>query len=140
MKSYEVQILCEAISGELVSGEGSVVISGGVSTDTRTIGEGSLFVALEGERFDAHDFLAQAVDAGASGLVVSRVPEGFDAGETAVIKVPVSMGNAVDLYAKLAALTRSHPCSILVAIISTAMIASSTSSPSAMMSAPREMR
>jgi len=58
----------------------------------------------------------------------------------AVISVPVSIGNAVDLYAKLAALTRSQPCSIFDAIISTAIIASSTSRPNDMMSAPSDMR
>lgn len=42
-------------------------------TDTRTIAAGDLFVALVGERFDAHEFLRQAVASGASGLVVSRV-------------------------------------------------------------------
>jgi UDP-N-acetylmuramoyl-tripeptide--D-alanyl-D-alanine ligase len=44
-----------------------------VWTDTRTIAKGDLFVALVGERFDAHDFLGQAVASGAAGLVVSRV-------------------------------------------------------------------
>jgi UDP-N-acetylmuramoyl-tripeptide--D-alanyl-D-alanine ligase len=43
-----------------------------VWTDTRTIEQGDLFVALAGERFDAHDFLREAVAKGASGLVVSR--------------------------------------------------------------------
>lgn len=47
-----------------------------VWTDTRTIPEGALFVALRGERFDAHDFLAQAAERGARGAVVERVPEG----------------------------------------------------------------
>jgi UDP-N-acetylmuramoyl-tripeptide--D-alanyl-D-alanine ligase len=42
-----------------------------VWTDTRTIEPGDLFVALEGERFDAHDFLRDAVEKGAAGLVVS---------------------------------------------------------------------
>ncbi len=42
-----------------------------VGTDTRTIAAGTLFVALQGDRFDAHDFLHQAVIAGASALVVS---------------------------------------------------------------------
>jgi UDP-N-acetylmuramoyl-tripeptide--D-alanyl-D-alanine ligase len=45
---------------------------GRVWTDTRTIEPGDLFVALAGERFDAHEFLAEAVAKGASGLVVSR--------------------------------------------------------------------
>ena len=41
-----------------------------VSTDTRNIPPGALFVALRGERFDAHDFLAQAVEQGAAAVVV----------------------------------------------------------------------
>jgi len=44
----------------------------GVSTDTRTVGPGDLFVALAGERFDAHDFLAEAAAKGAAAVVVSR--------------------------------------------------------------------
>jgi UDP-N-acetylmuramoyl-tripeptide--D-alanyl-D-alanine ligase len=41
-----------------------------VSTDTRTIEKGALFVALKGERFDGHDHLAMAAEAGATGAVV----------------------------------------------------------------------
>lgn len=43
-----------------------------VNTDTRSIQSGDLFVALKGERFDAHDFAPQAVAAGAVALVVDR--------------------------------------------------------------------
>lgn len=43
----------------------------GVCTDTRALTPGCLFVALKGERFDAHDFLEQAIAGGAAGLVVS---------------------------------------------------------------------
>ncbi|MDF5484529.1 Mur ligase domain-containing protein, partial [Vibrio parahaemolyticus] len=43
-----------------------------VSTDTRTIDRGALFVALVGERFDAHNFCQQAVDAGAGALLVEK--------------------------------------------------------------------
>jgi UDP-N-acetylmuramoyl-tripeptide--D-alanyl-D-alanine ligase len=42
-----------------------------VSTDTRTITQGDLFVALKGENHDAHDHLADAVAKGAAALVVS---------------------------------------------------------------------
>ncbi|MBK8249033.1 MAG: UDP-N-acetylmuramoyl-tripeptide--D-alanyl-D-alanine ligase [Gemmatimonadetes bacterium] len=42
-----------------------------VSTDTRSLGAGDLFVALVGERFDGHAFVDQAVEAGAAALVVS---------------------------------------------------------------------
>ena len=47
-------------------------VFGRVWTDTRTIEPGDLFVALVGERLDAHDFLVEAVAKGASGLVVSK--------------------------------------------------------------------
>lgn len=43
-----------------------------ITTDSRALKPGDLFVALVGERFDAHDFLAQAREAGAIGAVVSR--------------------------------------------------------------------
>ncbi len=43
-----------------------------VSTDTRSIEQGDLFVALRGENFDAHDFLADAVRKGAAALVVAN--------------------------------------------------------------------
>ncbi len=45
----------------------------GVSTDTRTLQAGSLFVALKGERFDGHAFIPQALEQGAS-LVISEIP------------------------------------------------------------------
>jgi UDP-N-acetylmuramoyl-tripeptide--D-alanyl-D-alanine ligase len=48
----------------------------GVSTDTRSLPDGALFVALRGENFDGHDFLARAAESGARGAVVERVPEG----------------------------------------------------------------
>jgi UDP-N-acetylmuramoyl-tripeptide--D-alanyl-D-alanine ligase len=44
----------------------------GVSTDTRQLAPGELFVALAGERFDAHTFLGQARDKGAGAAVVRR--------------------------------------------------------------------
>jgi UDP-N-acetylmuramoyl-tripeptide--D-alanyl-D-alanine ligase len=47
-----------------------------VSTDTRTLEKGALFVALRGSEHDAHDFLDQALEKGASALLVSRVLEG----------------------------------------------------------------
>ena len=48
-----------------------------VCTDTRALRAGDLFVALKGERFDAHDFLPQLRAGQVAGVVVERVPEGF---------------------------------------------------------------
>ena len=52
--------------------QGSDVAIDEVTTDTRKVTAGCLFVALKGERFDAHDFAEQAKAAGASALLVSR--------------------------------------------------------------------
>ncbi len=53
-----------------------------VSTDTRTLEPGALFVALRGDRFDGTDFVGAATEAGASGAVVERrptdVPQDFE--------------------------------------------------------------
>jgi UDP-N-acetylmuramoyl-tripeptide--D-alanyl-D-alanine ligase len=43
-----------------------------VTTDTRALGAGDLFIALKGERFDGHDFIAAARDGGAAAAMVSR--------------------------------------------------------------------
>jgi UDP-N-acetylmuramoyl-tripeptide--D-alanyl-D-alanine ligase len=49
----------------------------GVSTDSRTVAAGNLFVALRGERFDAHAFLNEVAAKGIAAAVVEYVPEGF---------------------------------------------------------------
>jgi UDP-N-acetylmuramoyl-tripeptide--D-alanyl-D-alanine ligase len=54
-----------------------------VSTDTRTMPAGALFVALRGENHDAHDHLAAAAEGGAAGVVVS------DPAKAAGLAVPV---------------------------------------------------
>ena len=56
------------------------------------------------------------------------------------MSAPVSRGIAVAAYEKAAAFTRSQPSSIFTTIISTAMMPSSTSRPSAMISDPSETR
>lgn len=47
-------------------------IATGISTDTRTINRGDLFIALVGERFDGHNFGAKAVEGGAIALVTNH--------------------------------------------------------------------
>ncbi len=56
-----------------------------VHTDSRSLQGGDLFVALRGEHFDAHDFLPQAREAGASAVLVER---GLDACGLPGVQVP----------------------------------------------------
>lgn len=67
----------ECARGSLPRGAGSV---SAITTDTRKIGKGDVFVALRGERFDGHDYLSDAVRDGASAVVVSRAPKLTDLG------------------------------------------------------------
>ncbi|CAG9178313.1 UDP-N-acetylmuramoyl-tripeptide--D-alanyl-D-alanine ligase [Cupriavidus pampae] len=59
------------IDGGRVLGDATQAFSR-VHTDSRTVAPGDLFVALRGERFDAHDFLADVVARGAAAVLVSR--------------------------------------------------------------------
>ncbi|MGS0741296.1 UDP-N-acetylmuramoyl-tripeptide--D-alanyl-D-alanine ligase [Glaciimonas sp. GG7] len=58
----------------IVGGLANVMING-LTTDSRAVVAGNLFVALRGERFDAHDFLDQVVAQAPGALVVERLPE-----------------------------------------------------------------
>ncbi|MCA0976261.1 UDP-N-acetylmuramoyl-tripeptide--D-alanyl-D-alanine ligase [Halomonas denitrificans] len=62
--------VCRALGLSEADVEDSEMAS--IVTDTRQLVPGSLFVALRGERFDAHDFVSQARQAGAIAAVVER--------------------------------------------------------------------
>jgi UDP-N-acetylmuramoyl-tripeptide--D-alanyl-D-alanine ligase len=68
---FTVAEVLAATDGRLLSGT-TEAPAGNVSTDTRALEAGQTFVALRGERFDAHDFLPDAVRRGAACLVVDR--------------------------------------------------------------------
>ncbi len=73
--------IAEFAGGAVTQGNGGHLIAK-ISTDSRTLRAGDLFVALRGENFDAHQFVAQAAKAGAVGAVVEeswpgKAPEDF---------------------------------------------------------------
>lgn len=86
MKETTVRELLASVSGVIHQGSEDTLIKS-VSTDTQNIGSGCVFFALKGERFDAHNFLGKAVQAGVEVLVVSHIPEDVDLGNTTIIKV-----------------------------------------------------
>ncbi|WP_417529883.1 UDP-N-acetylmuramoyl-tripeptide--D-alanyl-D-alanine ligase [Marinobacter lipolyticus] len=81
----------------------------GVSTDTRKIGRGDLFVALRGDNFDGHRFLAKARESGAVGAIV-------DTEDTSVDLPQVVVSDTVDALAQLAAGNRNESQARFVAI------------------------
>ncbi|MFZ5509346.1 MAG: UDP-N-acetylmuramoyl-tripeptide--D-alanyl-D-alanine ligase [Pseudomonadota bacterium] len=63
----DLQEAARAVGGTAVQGNARIT---GVSTDTRTLVPGQLFVALRGQRFDGHDFVAAALNQGAAAALV----------------------------------------------------------------------
>jgi UDP-N-acetylmuramoyl-tripeptide--D-alanyl-D-alanine ligase len=77
----------------------------GVTIDSRTAGEGDLFIAIRGDRFDGHDFLPKAAAAGCTAAVVSRevdLPDDVDAlfpaGVIGVSDTTVALGELASYY------------------------------------------
>src|SRR4029077_2751289 len=73
MNALSLSEIADFAGATIQSGDGKILISR-VSTDSRTIKPGDLFVALRGENFDAHNFLQQVAKAGAAGAIVSQNP------------------------------------------------------------------
>jgi UDP-N-acetylmuramoyl-tripeptide--D-alanyl-D-alanine ligase len=91
MRAALAQILPSLPGARLVnaSADSGEVVFAGVSTDSRNVSAGSLFVALRGEVFDAHDFLAQVAEKGVAAVVVEELPEGWiESTKIAAIVVP----------------------------------------------------
>ncbi|WGG49598.1 UDP-N-acetylmuramoyl-tripeptide--D-alanyl-D-alanine ligase [Rugamonas sp. DEMB1] len=64
----------------------------GVSTDSRSVAAGALFVALRGEVFDAHAFLAQVAERGVAAVVVEELPAGWTLPAIVVPDTLVALG------------------------------------------------
>jgi UDP-N-acetylmuramoyl-tripeptide--D-alanyl-D-alanine ligase len=73
MPRFDAEFVVNAL-GAALSGDCSTEVFSGVSTDSRSLEPGQLFVALEGPNFDGHDFVEQALADGAAGALVR---EGF---------------------------------------------------------------
>lgn len=73
MEALLLNEITEAVGGTLGGCDGSKAVRvSGVSTDTRTLSSGDLFVALEGGKFDGHDYAHEAAAKGAAALVLRR--------------------------------------------------------------------
>ena len=64
--------VAQATNGTIINGAVQDIVVNTVSTDSRTVEAGSLFIALQGDNFDAHQFIEQAERAGAAVLLVHR--------------------------------------------------------------------
>ena len=70
MIKLTTQQLAQILNADLIGDEQAVVEN--INTDTRRSVSNSLFFALKGEHFDAHQYLDKAVEQGAAALVVQQ--------------------------------------------------------------------
>ncbi|MFA7537019.1 MAG: UDP-N-acetylmuramoyl-tripeptide--D-alanyl-D-alanine ligase [Desulfuromonadales bacterium] len=78
--NWDIGKIARVTGGKLISGNGGQVVTG-ISTDSRTVQNGDLFIPLRGENFNGHDYLRKAVERGAAACL-SEV-------ETADLRAPV---------------------------------------------------
>ncbi len=72
--NFDLEAAAQATGG---LAHGAAAAPSNIVTDSRTAGPGTAFVALVGEKHDAHDFLQQVAAAGVDFVVASRVPPGW---------------------------------------------------------------
>ncbi|MBE6468180.1 MAG: UDP-N-acetylmuramoyl-tripeptide--D-alanyl-D-alanine ligase [Alphaproteobacteria bacterium] len=98
MKNITASKLAEIVGfkGELVNVE-----INRVETDSRKVQKGDLFIAIKGEKFDAHNFVKQVIDAGAELVIVEHLVEGVD------VKRQIVVENSLKAYGKIGAYNRS---------------------------------
>lgn len=100
MQPFTVAEAAAAVGGRLIAGPAERRIDG-VSTDSRTIAPGELFVPIRGERFDGHAFLADALRKGAAAVFVEagRQAELPPLGQACAVAVSNTLGALQDLAA-----------------------------------------
>lgn len=90
-----------ALSGAIVTANAAF---NGVSTNSKSVVPGNLFIALRGERFDAHDFLAEVVAKGVAAIVVERLPKGLKIPALVVPDTRIALGEIAHYWRRQFAL------------------------------------
>lgn len=97
MATFELEEILRATGGRLLQ-KGTADTVSGISTDTRTIRKGELYLPLSGENFNGHAFIGNAVRAGASVIFLSDESYANEIPDTvSVISVPHTLHALEDL-------------------------------------------
>jgi UDP-N-acetylmuramoyl-tripeptide--D-alanyl-D-alanine ligase len=107
--------IADACGGRQLAGSPAAVVTG-FSTDTRTLSPGDLFVALHGDRFDGHRFVAAALERGASGVLID------DAGAwpAGAAGIAIVADDTLRALQRLAAVVRAGSGSRVIAVTGSA--------------------
>lgn len=77
MEKVELKDFINATKGKFIFGNPRQKITN-ISTDTRKLNPGDVFIALKGKNFDGHQFIYKAIEKGATGIVCERIPQELD--------------------------------------------------------------
>ncbi|EEA00513.1 UDP-N-acetylmuramoylalanyl-D-glutamyl-2,6-diaminopimelate/D-alanyl-D-alanyl ligase [Burkholderia sp. H160] len=91
MTMLSLRAAAAQIPGASVTGDDSVRFER-VSTDSRSAGPGDLFIAIKGDRFDAHDFLPQVAERNVAAVLVARTPENWNVPAIRVADTRAALG------------------------------------------------
>ncbi len=98
MQAVLNEVLTHIAGAQLRSAADGAVAFSGVSTNSKTVEPGNLFIALRGERFDAHDFIADVVARGAAAVVVEQLPAGVAVPALVVADTRHALGQIANLW------------------------------------------
>ncbi len=99
MRQFTCADVVKATGGKLISGNLDAIFTD-IGTDSRQIKNGSLFVPIIGEKFDAHDFVKNSLETGAAGAIVSKL-DGSLPNDKVIIEVDdtlIALGNLAKWY------------------------------------------
>ena len=100
MDPRPLKFIADATGGEIHCGAGETLVSR-VCTDSREVQPGDLFIALAGEKYDGHKFIAEVAAKGVAAVVVEKARAGDLQSPSAPVVITVA--NTRTAYAKLAA-------------------------------------
>jgi len=99
MRVLSCKEILDYVNGTLIFGDSDEVVKG-VSTDTRKINDGDLFIPLVGANFDGHDFIEEAFEKGAR---ISLTEKRITTGKRGTL---IKVDNTLNAYGKLASFYR----------------------------------
>ncbi|MDY6838297.1 MAG: UDP-N-acetylmuramoyl-tripeptide--D-alanyl-D-alanine ligase [Thermodesulfobacteriota bacterium] len=115
---WTISDVLAATGGQLVSGDHQTPVAG-ISTDTRSIHQGELFIAISGERCDGHEFVKMAHEKGAIGAMVSEAYTAEASSGLDKDKCWIAVSDTVKALGDLAAFRRRQSEVSVVAITGT---------------------
>ncbi len=98
MANFKLEEIIRAANGVLLDGDLERTVSG-ITIDSRKLKSGDLFLAIKGERFDGHSFVAEAASSGAAAVIVMEEPASA---------VPIPVIKVADTVSALGAIARLH--------------------------------